>query len=73
MTDARRIVEQWLIDHGYEGLWNSDGECACELGELAPCGEISPECYPGVRSPCPENCGEHNWHMKAKPGDDHAD
>lgn len=34
--DARGIVEQYLIDTGHEGLWDRDGECACELGDLAP-------------------------------------
>jgi hypothetical protein len=31
------IVRLYLVDHGFDGLFNTDGECACLLGDLFPC------------------------------------
>ena len=54
----------WLIKRGFDGLYNP-GECACLADDLYPCGERG-ECYPGVKKPCPEDCGEHDWHIGKK-------
>ena len=35
------IVEKYLRDNNYDGLYNSDRECSCETGALEPCGNIS--------------------------------
>lgn len=35
------IIEQWLKDYGYDGLFNDDCECGCEIGDLCPCCEPS--------------------------------
>lgn len=40
------IVENYLKDNNYDGLYLYDGDvnCGCDLGDLAPCEEMSPEC-----------------------------
>ena len=61
--------------------WNDGpGGCACELGDLEPCGEMQPECRPGDKVPCPgpndENGGcdlgcppwPAGWHIAERKG-----
>lgn len=36
------LIQKELQESSYDGLFNSDGECAC-LGDC-PCGELSEEC-----------------------------
>ncbi len=52
---------------GYDGLYHP-GECACEVDDLYPCGERHPDCRPGYKGPCTDDCehegaGEGNWHI----------
>jgi hypothetical protein len=68
------ILREGLVAHGFDGLYNVDGECACKLNDLCPCnsydGGLSEECSPGYLNPCPTTCGEHSWHIaKWKPGE----
>ena len=58
---ARGIVLEYLTRHGYDGLCDSDGECACTLDDLAPFGELSAECCPGHYAQC--DCGDHDFHI----------
>lgn len=51
----------WLTRRGFDGLYYP-GECACKVDDLYPCGERQ-NCEPGVLKPCPETCGEHDWHI----------
>ena len=51
----------WLTRRGYDGLW-CQGECACKVDDLYPCGERQ-DCHPGYVTPCPPDCGEHDWHI----------
>jgi hypothetical protein len=47
------IVEEWLKLRGFEGLYNLDGECGCEVGALGPCYDgIRQECMAGYKVPC---------------------
>jgi hypothetical protein len=64
--EAWEIVEAWLKQNGFDGLYNSDAECGCLIGDLAPCGEIPLECTAGYKQPCDESCGDHDWHIGPK-------
>ena len=61
------IIECWLNENGYDGLYNADGECACRIGDLVSCEEPFGRCLPGYQVPCPENCGEHYFHIQSTP------
>ena len=61
IIDMGEIVGAYLEKHGFDGLVEADGECACEKGDLAPCGEPSLACRAGYKGAC--DCGEHDWHI----------
>lgn len=73
LMDVGDIVQEYLEANGYDGLCQEEGECACELGDLAPCGQIEMGCIAGHKVPCtgggdyqndPPNCeGQCAWHM----------
>ena len=69
--EISEIVKQYLIDNGYDGLFYPDGECACEISDLMPCGEWGSDCEPGYKIPCPGDCDlepDCLWHIvKEKP------
>ncbi|MHA2047663.1 MAG: hypothetical protein ACW99G_23015 [Candidatus Thorarchaeota archaeon] len=57
------IVFGYLIKNEYDGLYNSNYECACEWSDLAPCSEMQHDCFPGHKTPC--DCGDgHDWHIE---------
>lgn len=58
--DAQSIVEAWLVEYGYDGLFQP-GECACKVGNLFSCGGPCGECQPGYLKPC--DCGDHDYHV----------
>ena len=35
----REVITAWLVEHGREGLCNSELECGCWVGDLMPCDE----------------------------------
>lgn len=53
MTQAKNpnlqdIVTDWLKQHGYDGLYNTVGECACQVSDLVPCSQCDElECHAG--------------------------
>lgn len=48
MTETvRLIVSGYLRAMRYDGLYNTDGLCACRLGDLFPCSEIGESCRAG--------------------------
>lgn len=51
--DVLQIVNAALTAGGFDGLFSAGGECACAVGDLAPCGEIQGDCETGYRVPCP--------------------
>lgn len=60
------IVAEHLRANGYTGLRN-EGECGCELGDLAPCGTDFAQCEPGHKH-CDPRPGRGNvWGIFAKP------
>ncbi len=69
---VREMVRAYLDGMGFDGLYSADAECGCKLDDLAPCGEMSPECAAGYLHPvgCPcEICadGEDTWHICGEP------
>lgn len=69
LDDVHDIVAEYLKRYGYDGLFNSDADCACELDELAPCGEPSFSCHPGFKYGC--DCGDHDFHIGTAAVRDH--
>ena len=59
------IIEKYLEDNNYDGLYCQD--CGCSKEELFPCmiNEGIFDCKPGYKKPC--NCGEScNYHIGEK-------
>lgn len=72
------LIKAQLIEDGFSGLFYS-GECACEVDDLAPCGECEKSegedyingCSPGYKFVDPEN--SNFWLLMAtneEPSDD---
>ena len=59
--DVNAIVLMHLRHNGYDGLWNPEGQCACKVDDLAPCGEMTAECTAGYERAC--DCGDHDYHI----------
>ena len=62
MTNAEKNIVDFLKNNGYDGLFNADRECACDVGALCPCGECFAECEPGYREEgctCGQGCDYH--------------
>jgi len=66
MVNVKEIVKEYLIKNKFDGLWSD--ECGCEVSYLMPCeGEWGfSKCKPGYKLPCPEDCGEHSFHIGEK-------
>jgi hypothetical protein len=63
--NIKEIVENHLKEGGFEGLYNSDIQCACELEDLAPCAQMQDDCEPGYKCEC--DCGENcDYHISAE-------
>jgi hypothetical protein len=56
---VNEIMTRWLLDHGYDGL--TDGDCGCEVSDLANCEDPFGHCEPGykVKCDCPDGCTFH--------------
>ena len=61
--NIKEIIENFLKKNGYDGLYNTEDECGCEVGDLFPCGNPSEiYCRAGYRQPCyscDNNCDFH--------------
>jgi hypothetical protein len=53
--DVIDMVERTLKADGFDGLFSEDGECACTVDDLAPCGEIQGSCSAGYSVACGAN------------------
>lgn len=64
---VKSIIEKYLRDNGYDGLYSDDYECGCEVDDLMPCEEPGIECRPGYKGPClAADCeygGECDFHI----------
>lgn len=62
----KEIVEKYLKDNGFDGLYCGD-ECACGTNDLMPCGEPIADCKAGYYCKCdPETCtadGDCDFHI----------
>ena len=51
--NCKDIIAKWLADNEYDGLYNADSECGCNLKDFMPCdgddGII--DCQPGYLQP----------------------
>ena len=56
LMNVKAIIEKYLKENDYDGLYNSPADCACDGGDLFICGMVGMECKPGIRVAC--NCGE---------------
>ena len=67
VMDLKELLALVLKEKGFEGLWNEDG-CACEISDLMPCGEPSPECQAGKKALCDGTCedGKCDFHIVPK-------
>lgn len=63
---VRQIVEAYLKENGFDGLFNTNGECACVLDDLVACGELSEDCQAGYKKPCDEDEDGHTWIVSAE-------
>ena len=52
----QQILRRYLQEHGFDGLQNPDGDCACRLDDLFPCDEPGFQCMAGYELPC--DCGK---------------
>ena len=60
--NVEEIVLEYLEEKGFDGLVESDQECACMTTDLAPGDCLSGSCEPGHLTPC--SCGEgHDYHI----------
>jgi hypothetical protein len=55
MKTIKEVVERYLLDNEYDGLYNERGECACFIDDLMPCGCDCESCIAGYKFEC-QNC-----------------
>lgn len=53
--NVRLMLQQALLEQGFDGLVEEDSECACQSSDLAPCESDFSNCVPGYKIPC--TCG----------------
>jgi len=55
---VKKIVEQYLIEHEFEGLCNGNNECGCGIDDLFPCGlDGTHNCKAALKTVC-DGCDE---------------
>ncbi len=59
------MLQDHLAAHGYDGLFNAHGGCACKADELAPCLEYPGECCAGYEKPAAPETG-YDYHIVAE-------
>lgn len=65
-----QIVNEYLKTNGYDGLLNTDGECACEVDSLAPCDGSCDACEPGYKHRVVPDGYDFWMHTEKCTGDD---
>ena len=67
MDTVLSIVEKYLEDNDYDGLYDPKSDCRCLLEEhdLMACGNDPALCIPGFKVMCNDKyCGCEDWHIK---------
>ena len=44
--NIRGLIQQYLVDNGYDGLVSENGECGCIVENLFPCDSPDGRCCP---------------------------
>jgi len=65
--NVKEIVRQYLIEHGYDGLYS---DCGCSLEDLMCCEMPGTDCKPGYKVDDPT--GEFEYRIVPEK-EDHAD
>lgn len=55
------IIKKYLINNEFDGLYNEDYECACEMNDLEPCGQLQSDCKTGYKHP---GDSEYDFYIK---------
>lgn len=58
---VKEIVKCAIIQEGFDGLFNDDGECGCSVDQLFICGNPQLDCEMGIKAKC--DCGDHDFHI----------
>ena len=68
---VKDIIEMWLRENDYSGLYDDEVPCGCEIEDLIPCdSESCLTCKPGYKVSCTDKCkheeGPGDWHISNK-------
>lgn len=53
--NVKEIVSKYLVENGFDGLFNFDEECSCGLDDLCTCDAEIADCQSGYRLPGDED------------------
>lgn len=66
---VNELVTKHLNEGGYDGLYSEICDCACKLGDLAPCDGFQADCTPGYLLPDDfDEPDDYNWRIGPKKG-----
>jgi hypothetical protein len=57
--NVKEIIEKYLRENEFDGLFHADSECACLIDDLCPCEDRFDGCEPGYKVSDPS--GENDW------------
>ena len=61
----KQIVRDYLLGSEYDGLYDPNCECGCEINDLFPCDDVCPDCVAGYKISC--TCGQGcPYHIASK-------
>jgi hypothetical protein len=61
------MLRGWLVEHGFDGLCNSEFECGCGLDDLFPCESCFDDCEPAYLVEAEPGAGVDLWFVTKKP------
>lgn len=62
-----------LKQEGFDGFFNADLECGCEIGDLSPGDCLNFDCEPGVKRFCTKDCTHEGASGKNDTGEWHIE